>query len=64
MSAKGTSDLGETDDLAIEPETVATIQEAVPVPYLAGTRAIALRWINPPVEVFSVQAKDGRPGKK
>ena len=64
MSAKGTSDLGESDDLPVEPETLATSQESVPVPYLAGTRLIALRWISPPIAVFSVQAKDERPGKK
>jgi hypothetical protein len=64
MSSKGSQDLGETDDMPLEPESVATMQEAVPVPFLAGTRAIALRWISPPVSVFSVQAKDERPGKK
>jgi len=64
MSAKGKGDIGETDDMPVEPEAVATSQEAIPVPYLAGTRLIALRWISPPIDVFSVQAKDTRPGKK
>jgi hypothetical protein len=64
MSAKGGNDQGQTDDFPVEPEAVATMQEAIPVPYLAGTRVIALRWISAPVEVFSVQAKDERPNKK
>jgi len=65
MSIKGsTSDIGQTAEAPLEPETLATHQEAVPVPLLFGTRSIALRWLTDPIDVFSVQAKDARPGKK
>lgn len=56
--------MGRTADVPMEPESLATGQEAVPVPLLGGTRLIAIRWLTMPLNVFSVQAKDARPGKK
>jgi hypothetical protein len=64
MSAKGSTDLGETNEVPAEPELISTNQEAIPVPLLGGTRMLALRWITPPLNVYAVQAKDERPGKK
>jgi len=64
MSSKGSRDQGQTDDVPVEPETLSTAQESIPVPYLAGTRLVAIRWISLPFAVFAVQAKDEKPGKK
>ena len=43
-------------------ENVATNQQAVPVPYLAGTRLVALRWITPALNGIAQPAKGN--GKK
>ena len=47
-----------TDDIPAEAEEIATHQEAVPVPYLAGTRKLAARWLGPAVSMVTVQAED------
>jgi hypothetical protein len=43
-------------------ENIATNQQAIPLPYLAGTRVIALRWITPATNEVTTQAQGG--GKK
>lgn len=60
--AKGTPSI-ETDDLPLEDEEIATHQEAVPVPYLAGTRKIAGRWISPALNMLTKES-DTYPAKK
>lgn len=37
-------------------ENVATNQQAIPVPYLAGERLIAVRWLTPTMGLVSKQA--------
>jgi hypothetical protein len=54
----------EPDLLPVEDEEVSTHQEAVPVPYLAGTQKIALRWISPALNMVTKQAPDQKAGKK
>jgi hypothetical protein len=61
--AKGNLDI-EKDDLPAEEEEIATHQEAIPVPYMAGTRRIAGRWITPALDMIAKQTKDPHSGKK
>lgn len=51
-------------EFPLEEEEIATHQEAVPVPYLAGTRRVALRWITPASSMVTQIAPDEKPGKK
>lgn len=46
-----------TDELPVEPEEVATFQEAVPVPWFAGTRKLAVRWIDAATNRITKKAK-------
>lgn len=63
MSKGANVDL-EKEDWPVGEEEITTHQEAVPVPYMAGTRKVALRWISPAVDLVTVQAPDETPGKK
>ena len=63
MGAKSINPAG-SDDVPVGDEELASNQEAVPLPYLAGRRRIALRWIEDAVDIESVQAPDDKPGKK
>ena len=60
----GSTDIGELEDVPVEPESLSTNQEVIPVPHFAGTRVIAIRWLTQPLNVNSVQAKGERPAKK
>lgn len=64
MSAKGKSSPAELNRDTIEEEDLATHQEVVPVPFQAGTRLVALRWISGALDQVARQAKEDRPGKK
>ena len=48
----------------VEDESLSSAREAVPVPYLAGTRKIALRWISPIYNQRAEEAPVERPAKK
>lgn len=48
----------------LEEEEIARAQEGVPIPYMAGTRKIALRWITPIYNQKAVLAPQTRPSKK
>lgn len=48
----------------VEDETLSNSQEGLPVPYLAGERKLALRWISRAYDVHAVEAKDRPSGKK
>jgi hypothetical protein len=50
-------------DLPVEDEEIATHQEAIPVPFLAGTRKIAGRWISPATNLITKEAQN-EVGKK
>ncbi|MBX3747345.1 MAG: hypothetical protein KF833_18705 [Verrucomicrobiae bacterium] len=52
------------DDSPIGDEELATHREAQPVPWMAGTRRIALRWLDDALDIKAVQAPNDRPGKK
>jgi hypothetical protein len=52
------------EPLPVEPEEIATHKEAVPVPWWAGTRKIAVRWMTPAMLMITEQAPQERPGKK
>ena len=54
----------ETDDLPVEEEEVASHQEAAPLPYFAGTRKIALRWLGSATGMITEQAPNEKVGKK
>lgn len=53
-----------TDEMPIEDEELATHQEAIPLPFLAGTRKIAVRWIGPAANMVTQQSTDPQVGKK
>ena len=48
--------------LPFQKENIASNQQAVPLPYLAGTRLIAVRWISPALNQVTQQVKGA--GKK
>ena len=62
MSAKGMKH-NPTDDLPVGDEEVTTHQEAVPLPYLAGTRKTACRWMTQAVNMLTKKSKT-QAGKK
>lgn len=40
--------------LNVDPRDVSSNQEAIPVPYFAGTRLLTVNWIMEPVDEYSV----------
>lgn len=64
MSAKGSKSPAQLDETTLEGEDMSTHQETIPVPWVAGTRLIAIRWIAPALDMVTRQAPDERPGKK
>jgi hypothetical protein len=48
--------------LPFQKENLASNQQAVPVPYVRGTRLIAVRWITPALNQITQNAPGG--GKK
>lgn len=48
----------------VEDQEVSTSQEALPVPMLAGTRKIAVKWICPILNLNAVEVPPERTGKK
>jgi hypothetical protein len=62
--AKGTNTEVERDDWPVEDEDIATHQEAIPVPYMAGTRRIGARWITGALNMVTKQTEDPNWGKK
>lgn len=45
--------------LPFQKENVATNQQNLPLPYLAGTRVIAVRWFSPAIDQINVPAPSG-----
>jgi len=43
-------------------ENIASNQQAVPLPYLAGTRVVAIRWISPALNEVTQQAQGSKKG--
>lgn len=41
--------------IPFQKENLATNQQAVPLPYLAGTRLIAVRWLTPALDQVTTQ---------
>ena len=54
----------EKEDVPVQEEEIATHQEAIPIPWLAGTRRLSLRWITDATDMATRQAKDANSGKK
>jgi hypothetical protein len=52
------------DTAGIDEPDVSNVSEARPVPYVAGTRKLAVTWIGRVYRQFNKRAKDERPGKK
>ena len=50
------------DETGLEEESVSSSREAVPVPFLAGERKIAVTWITPVYKLYSRQADTGTSG--
>lgn len=48
----------------VQDEELATNQEAIVIPWVCGERKIALRWISPAYNQFTIEAPMERPGKK
>lgn len=53
----------DTDDLPLQDEEVTTHQEAVPLPYIAGTRKTSCRWMTPALNMVTKKSKT-EAGKK
>ncbi|MFA5265799.1 MAG: hypothetical protein WC378_18420 [Opitutaceae bacterium] len=53
-----------TEETALEDESLATAQEAIPVPLFAGEVKVAGRFWSPIYGQRAKQAPDTRPGKK
>ena len=64
--AKGSPNLRDApqDTGNLEPEDLATNQEAVAVPLGAGEFKVAVKWISPIYNQFTREAPTERPGKK
>lgn len=54
----------EKEDVPVQEEEIATHQEAIPVPYLAGTRRVSLRWITDARDMQTKQSQDATYRKK
>lgn len=54
----------ELDETTLEEEDLSTHQENVPLPWLAGTRRLAVRWLDGALNQITEQAPDSRPEKK
>lgn len=54
----------EHESLPVEEEEVSSHREAEPLPYFAGTRKIALRWLGPATGMITRQAPSEKAGKK
>lgn len=52
-----------TDEIPIEEQSISTAQEAGPLPYIAGTRMVAVLWIDEALDMRAVQTGDSI-GKK
>jgi len=50
--------------LPVDDEEVSTAPQAVPVPFIAGTRKVAIRWISRTYNQRARVAPAERPGKK
>lgn len=59
---KGPSRPVKKELLPFQAENVATNQQSVPLPYVAGTRLMAIRWITPATDMVTQQATGS--GKK
>jgi len=64
MSAKGKAPAEEYNRDTIEEEELSTHQETIPIPFLAGTQMVAIRFISPALDRVARQAPNDRPGKK
>lgn len=62
--SKSTIKPEELDETTLEDEELATHQENIPVPFLAGTRRVAVRWLDQALDMRTEQAPDSAPQKK
>jgi len=61
---KRNADIAESTPTGAEDEQFSTAQESTPVPWLAGERKVALRWITRVYNQRAEAAPVARPGKK
>lgn len=54
---KGQTDY-QADEIPVEDETIATAQEAAPLPYIGGTRMLAVRWIDTAEQMVAEQTSN------
>ena len=52
------------DPANVQDEELSTNQEATVIPWVCGESKLALRWISPPYNQFTIEAPMERPGKK
>jgi len=64
FGSKGARPLPESTPTGVEDEQLSTSQEAVPVPQMAGTRKISLKWISRVYNQHARKAPAERPAKK
>lgn len=55
---KGKTDFDSSDAIPVEEEQISTTQEATPLPYVAGTRLVAIRWIDNAADMQAIQTSD------
>lgn len=61
--SKSTVSPTELDETTLEAEDLSTSQETVPLPYLAGTRKVGLRWLDGSLALIAELAPDESPKK-
>ena len=52
------------DTANVQQDEVSTNQQAISIPLVMGTNKVALRWITPATNQYTVPAPTKRPGKK
>ncbi len=64
MSSKGADIPASVDETTLQDTDLATNQETIPVPYLAGTQRYAVRWLDAARNMITEQApQQGGKGK-
>lgn len=54
----------EIDPANVQDEEWSTNQEGIVVPWVCGEQKLALRWVSPAMNQFTIEAPVERPGKK
>ncbi len=61
---KGYNQARDPEPTGVEETEVARVTESVPVPWIVGTRKVAVTWISRVYNIRAKTAPQSRPGKK